>query len=205
MAFLAVSSLADLGLWRLALESVVVSVFLWRFSRGILRELRVRAPVYTLLLGAAVFLIWIAPDTLVPGYRAHWLFENPITGKAASSLSDSVLSSPLGLGLRSFRAIVLVPIAEELFWRGWLMRWIIDADFRMIELGAFSARAFWITALLFASEHGSYWDVGLAAGILYNWWMVREKSLGDCILAHAVTNAALSALVMAFGKWQYWM
>ena len=91
--------------------------------------------------------------------------------------------------LRTLRAAVFVPIAEELFWRGWLMRWIISQDFTKVPLGAWSARAFWIVAVLFAVEHGALWDVGLAAGILYNWWMLRTKSLGDVILAHGVTNA----------------
>ncbi len=60
-------------------------------------------------------------------------------------------------------------------------------------------------ALAFASEHGPYWDVGLLAGILYNWWMLRTKSLGDLICAHAVTNACLSLFVITAGKWEYWL
>jgi len=109
------------------------------------------------------------------------------------------------LALRAARAVILVPIIEELFWRAFLMRWLVRSDFEKAPLGAYTARAFWITALLFATEHGSYWDVGLVAGIAYNWWMVRSKSLGDCILAHAVTNTALSVWVIASGKWEYWM
>ena len=68
------------------------------------------------------------------------------------------------LALRLFRAVVIVPVVEELFWRAWLMRWLIDADFEKVPLGAYAPRAFWIVALLFASEHGPYWDVGLACG-----------------------------------------
>ena len=41
------------------------------------------------------------------------------------------------------------------------------------------------------------------AGVIYNVWMVRTKSPGDCILAHAITNACLSAYVIAGGHWQY--
>ena len=84
------------------------------------------------------------------------------------------------------------------------MRWLIAPDFRRVPMGACTAASFWIVALLFASEHGSFWDVGLAAGIVYNWWMVRTRSLGDLILAHAVTNGCLSLYVVAAGKWQYW-
>jgi CAAX prenyl protease-like protein len=72
-----------------------------------------------------------------------------------------------------------VPIVEELFWRGWLPRWIDNAeDFRKVPLGSFSRLAFWLTAILFASEHGAMWDVGLAAGVVYNWWMQKTRSPG---------------------------
>jgi CAAX prenyl protease-like protein len=132
------------------------------------------------------------------------LFTNSITGSVISSLPESSRSNAAVLILRTVRAAVFVPIAEELFWRGWLMRWIISPDVQAVPLGAWSARAFWIVAVLFAAEHGPLWDVGLVAGVLYNWWMVRTKSLGDVILAHGITNACLSAYVVLAGRWEYW-
>jgi hypothetical protein len=85
------------------------------------------------------------------------------------------------------------------------MRWLISPEFEKIPLGTWSASAFWIVALLFASEHGPYWDVGLACGVIYNWWMVRTHSLGDLVLAHSISNACLSAYVVWTGKWEYWL
>lgn len=162
-------------------------------------------PLASVGLGIAVFLIWIGPDVLF-GYRHSWLFENDLTGKAASRLSLTLEHSPLFLTIRMVTSAALVPILEELFWRGWLMRWLIDSrDFRKVPLGAYQPLAFWVVAALFASEHGPYWEVGLLAGIAYNWWLVRTKNLADCILAHAVTNAALGIYVMAAGQWQYWL
>ena len=101
--------------------------------------------------------------------------------------------------------MVTVPILEELFWRGWLLRWMIHQEFTKVQIGAYTASAFWTVALLFASEHGPYWEVGLAAGLIYNWWLIRTKNLADCIVAHAVTNGALSAYVLLTGNWQYWL
>jgi CAAX prenyl protease-like protein len=98
-----------------------------------------------------------------------------------------------------------VPVIEELFWRGWLMRWLVRSDFERVPLGAYVPRAFWVTAVLFGLEHGPYWDVGLAAGVAYNWWMVRTKSLADCVLAHGVTNGCLAGYVLAGGDWSYWL
>ena len=60
-------------------------------------------------------------------------------------------------------------------------------------------------AILFAIEHGPYWDVGLIAGVAYNCWCMRTRSLADCMLAHAVTNALLAGYVLLFGQWQYWL
>jgi CAAX prenyl protease-like protein len=185
------------------LRVTVMSAVLWFIARPVI-DLRVRHLWATLAIGALVFVVWIAPDVLFKGYRHFWLFENAVTGKASTSFSSTDLSWPV-LTLRMIRAVVIVPIVEELFWRAWLMRWIIDVDFQKIPLGKYTAQSFWIVAALFASEHGPYWDVGLAAGIVYNWWMVRARSLGDLILTHAVTNFILGAYVIAFGKWEYWL
>lgn len=84
------------------------------------------------------------------------------------------------------------------------MRWLINTDFRTVPLGTYSPFAFWMIAILFASEHGPYWDVGLVTGVIYNLWMIRSKSLADCILMHAVTNGLLSAYVIFASQWQYW-
>jgi len=186
------------------LRVTVMAAVLWFVARPVI-DLRVQHVAATLAIGIGVFALWIAPDVLIPGYRHFWLFENAVTGKAATSLSSSAVMSPPVLVLRMVRSVIIVPIVEELFWRAWLMRWIIDNDFEKVPLGKYAPAAFWMVAILFASEHGPYWDVGLATGVIYNWWMVRTKSLGDLILAHAVTNFALGAYVIAAGKWEYWL
>jgi CAAX prenyl protease-like protein len=185
------------------LRVVVLAGVMWFFSRDVI-DLRSSRRLETVLLGIAVFVIWIAPDVVFPGYRQHWLFQNSIFGHVSAKVPEEILTSPVVLWTRIIRAVVLVPILEELFWRAWLMRWIISPRFEQIQLGAYNPSSFWIVAVLFASEHGSYWDVGLIAGIAYNWWMIRTKSLGDCILAHAVTNACLCGYVVATHHWEYW-
>jgi uncharacterized protein len=182
----------------------VVGAVLLAVSRQAM-DFRLESPGITVSFGVGVFLVWILPDVLFPGYRQHWLFSNSITGKVGSSIPYADLASPWILGLRTMRAFVLVPIVEELFWRGWLLRWLVKPEFERVAFGTYTRQAFWITAALFASEHGPYWDVGLAAGAAYNYWAMRTKRLGDCILAHGVTNLCLSAYTIATGKWEYWM
>ncbi|PWU02804.1 MAG: CAAX prenyl protease-related protein [Terriglobia bacterium] len=182
---------------------IVVAGVLLFLSRPYV-QLRPSYTIASIAIGIGVFVIWIAPDLLFD-YRHHWLFDNPVIGSAQSSLAPALREDKFFLLFRVLSSVVLVPVLEELFWRGWLMRWLINTDFRKVLPGTYQARAFWLVALLFAVEHGPYWEVGLLAGILYNWWIVRTKNLGDCILAHAVTNAILAVYVLSRAQWQYWL
>lgn len=170
------------------------------------RELSLRPiqPTISLIIGVLVFALWIGPDLIIPGYRNHPLFSNSIMGHLHSSIQPADLKSSWVLSWRTARAVLIVPIVEELFWRAWLMRWLIRPEFKTVALGTYSAFSFWLTAALFGSEHGPYWDVGLLTGIVYNFWMIRTKSIADCILMHAVTNLALSLYVIYTSQWQYW-
>ncbi len=193
-----------LGEWDYPFRVSVLALVLWVFSRDVI-DLRVRYPLATILVGVAVFAIWVAPDLLIPGYRSHWLFQNPVTGSLQSSIPSPLRDSALVLFFRTIRATLIVPIIEELFWRAWLLRWLVSPNFEDVALGTYTRQSMWVSALLFASEHGPYWEVGLLAGLAYNFLMVRTRSLGDCILAHAITNGVLSLFVIVTGRWEYWL
>lgn len=185
-------------------RAIITLAALLLFSRRVI-PWRPSLAVGSVLLGGVVFAVWIGPDLLWPNYRHQWWFQNALTGTAQSSVPLELKSNLVLVMSRVFASVVLVPILEELFWRGWLLRWLISVEFRKIPIGASTPAAFWIVAVLFASEHGSYWDVGLIAGILYNWWVTRTRNLADCILAHAVTNACLAMYVLSRDQWQYWL
>jgi len=190
--------------WEYPIRSLVVSLLVWVVSRRVISS-RPACPLRSAIVGLIVFAIWIGPDIIWPGYRAHWIFQNALTGTTTTSLPAEALSSPVFLAFRVLGSAILVPVIEELFWRGWLMRYLISADFEKIPLGAYSREAFWITALLFASEHGPYWDVGVLAGLAYGAWMLRTRNLADCMIAHGVTNACLATYVIVFNRPEYWL
>ena len=48
------------------------------------------------------------------------------------------------------------------------------------------------------------WLAGLICGALYNWLLYRTRSVFACVVAHAVSNAALAAWVLARGDWKFW-
>jgi len=189
---LGVPQRVELLVWLLAVGGALLV-----FSRHVI-DLSVGNIAGSIAVGVAVFALWIAPDLLFPGYR------DALYGMHGHAFPEQARTDPVALALRAARAVILVPIVEELFWRAWLPRWLIRRDFRSVPLGTYTPFAFAATALLFAVEHGQFWDVGLLAGVIYNAWMWRTKRLGDCILAHAVTNGCLSGYVVTCGRWQYW-
>ena len=191
--------------WFYPLRLLLVCALLLTISRPYW-SFRWSSPWASVAVGAGVFLIWVGPDVLFgTAYRHSWVFENWITGSARSSLPPGLQISLGFILIRSLGSMVVVPILEELFWRAWLMRWLINKDFQKVPLGEYVPSAFWLVAVLFASEHGPYWEVGLAAGVIYNWWLVRTRNLANCILAHAVTNGLLAIYVVAARQWQYWL
>ena len=202
MALLGIQQLVSVPAW---LRFAVSIAAILAVSRPALRGAP-STPLVSTAVGLAVFMLWIAPDVIAPSWRQSVLFNNSLMGHAGAHTPAALQHDPLFLVFRIAVSVAAVPVIEELFWRGWLMRWLIEPNhFERVPLGAYSPAAFWLVAALFASEHGSFWDVGLVAGIVYNLWIIRTRNLWDCIIAHAVTNGALAVWVVAGGHWQYWL
>ncbi len=107
-------------------------------------------PLLSILVGLAVFVVWIGPDLISPNYHHFILFNNGIVGHPAGNTPPASKNDPVFLFFRIAISVIAVPILEELFWRGWLMRWLIDSnDFTRVPLGAYTPLAFWLVAVLF--------------------------------------------------------
>ena len=106
-------------------------------------------------------------------------------------------------GVRFTGAVLLAPLAEELFWRSFLIRVLEKRDFLSVPLGRAHWPSFAITAVLFALEHHLV-AAGCMAGVLYTLTLYRTKSLAQRVLAHAATNACLGVWVLVTGAWRFW-
>jgi CAAX prenyl protease-like protein len=107
------------------------------------------------------------------------------------------------MAVRLLGIAVLVPVAEELFWRGFLLRWIIAPDWQAVKLGRYSFKSFFWVTLLFTLAHPEW----LAAAIycmLMNLLIYWKKDLWNCIVAHGVSNLCLAIYVLATGTWKLW-
>jgi CAAX prenyl protease-like protein len=111
----------------------------------------------------------------------------------------------LNLIPRLFRLIVVVPLVEEIFWRGWLARYLVNRDFTKTQVGTFTPLAFWGTSIGFMLEHSpADWPAAFVTGILFNVVAIKTGSLAACVVAHAVANLLLAAYVLQSHQWGYW-
>jgi CAAX prenyl protease-like protein len=108
------------------------------------------------------------------------------------------------IGCRAAAAIITVPIAEELAYRGFLMRRIGRAEFDSVALQRVRWPAIAISAVVFGFMHGSLWFPGIVAGVAYGAIAVRTGKLGESVAAHATTNTLVAIQVLLFDQWQLW-
>jgi len=107
------------------------------------------------------------------------------------------------VAIRMAGIALVVPVMEELFWRGFLMRWLMKENFTSIPLGTYHPASFWVTTALFAAVHGAEWPLAVIVGILYGAWFVRTKTLGDVMISHGVTNLLLAFYCLFSGDWHF--
>ncbi len=144
--------------------------------------------------GVLVSGVWIV--------AAHWLVgpaEMPATLGAMSPATRG-----FWIATRVAAAAITVPIAEELAFRGFLLRRFTSADFTAIKLQAVTPVALLLSSVLFGITHGSFWAPGILAGLVYGALARYTGRIGDAVIAHATTNALLAIAVLWFGQWQLW-
>jgi exosortase E/protease (VPEID-CTERM system) len=145
--------------------------------------------------GVVMFAIWIGIDRFLAA--APEAMPAELTAAAAPARL-------LWLAARVFAAVVTVPLAEELAFRGFLYRRVISADFETVSLGTFSWVALGLSSLAFGLLHGDRWFAGAVAGVVYGAVMVRRGRIGNAVVAHGTTNALVAVDVIAYRHWHLW-
>lgn len=126
--------------------------------------------------------------------------------------------------LRTISAGFIVPVFEEIFIRGYILRLAFQWDIERkketkqplqvvldeksvndVKPGSWSWVALFISTLAFASGHHHYeWLASIAFSIIISCLWIIRKDLISCIVAHSVTNIALAFYVFTTGKWYFW-
>jgi CAAX prenyl protease-like protein len=191
-------------LWIYPLQTVICGAALFRWRKHYPLGINGRAAVFGALVGVVVLFLWISPQAIFGrAPRTEGGFDPTRLLAADVPHRESLYGAVLLM--RFIRLAVVVPILEEIFWRGFLLRYLVREDFTAVPFGTFTRLSFGAVALGFMLEHNPPdYPAALAAGVLYNLVAVRAKNLSACILAHALTNLLLGFYVMRTGQWGFW-
>jgi CAAX prenyl protease-like protein len=183
--------------WIYPLQTIVCGGLLIWFRREYDFE-RLRNIAFTIFVAVLVFVLWVSPQQFL-GFPARNAGFNPDL-----FAHHSLLYWPT-VGFRFLRLVIVVPVIEEVFWRGFLLRFLIDEDFERVRFGTFSWVSFVVVSLAFGFSHSADdWIAACLTGAIYNGVAYRTKSLWSCVLAHAVTNLLLGIWIMTTKQWGFW-
>ena len=206
--------------WIYPLQSILCLVLLFLFRKNYTLKWNVSAIGFGSLMGVVGIAFWILPTHLhmVLGYEGEqegvlkWFGVMPrYDGFNPQDLADKFDGSPAvywaTLLLRFFRAVVIVSLVEEIFWRGFLMRFLLDPDrdYWKVPFG----KPAWISysvvtgAFILIHQPVDYLGAFIFASIMY-WVAVRTKSLMACVVMHGVANLVMGVYAIHYGKYGLW-
>ncbi len=169
------------------------------------------------LLGAVGIVLWCLPafawqklfasGHTIPGWY-EWLgIAERKDGFDPSFFQSEPFWYAAAMAMRFIRLVAIVPLVEEIFWRGFLMRYLVadGDDFRKVPFGTHTWLSFGIvTAGVVIAHHPVDYLGALLWGCLVYFVAVRTKSLAACVLMHAVANLLLGMYVVSTKQWGFW-
>lgn len=141
--------------------------------------------------------MWLGLDLLLGAHSSG-------AGASLALVSASQPVKASWIAIRVVAAVVTVPIAEELAFRGFLLRRIISPAFLTAEPQSVTLFAVLISSVAFGVLHQGRWLAGAIAGVLYACAFLRCGRIGDAVAAHATTNALIAVYVVLWSKWSMW-
>ncbi len=192
-----VFALAEPQYWVYPLQSILCAaalIYYWKdYEFGSQKALLLAGGV-----GVVIFLLWIAPEAFL-GFPDRMDGFDPTVFEASPGLFWSTVVA------RFFRLVIIVPLVEEIFWRGFLQRYLIQENFTRIPFGKYTHLSFWGVAIAFALVHvPADYVAAILTGAAFGWIAIKTKSLLACVVAHAITNLLLGFYIMKTGQWGYW-
>ncbi|MEN8166758.1 MAG: exosortase E/protease, VPEID-CTERM system [Pseudomonadota bacterium] len=176
------------------LQVIVTAAAIWHFRRGYSR-LGWEWSWQAVAMGIAVFGVWII---LEPA-------SDPTRNPVAAGLAElPYWAAGIWIFFRVIGSVIAVPLAEELAFRGYLIRKLIARDFENIPLNRFTWFSFLLSSVLFGLLHDGRWIAGIITGMLFALALYRRGQLGDAVVAHVTANALIAAYVLVYAKWGLW-
>jgi exosortase E/protease (VPEID-CTERM system) len=180
------------GRWSV-LPALAGAMALWHFRRAF-TTLAWRFSWRGVAVGLGVSVLWLlAARWLRPTDAKHW-----IPGVVAQPWSTLWL---LALILGS---VVIDPVAEELAYRGYLLRRLVARDFTAVRFEAVGLWPLLVSAAVFGAMQGALWPPAVVAALSYGILVTRTGRIGEAVSAHVTANGLIAAAALCGDHLQPW-
>jgi CAAX prenyl protease-like protein len=192
--------------------TLAVLAWHWRFIRF---DWSLKWSAAGVVFGVVGIGFWLLPSWLyqhwgLTGNPGGWL-EALGVRERTDGFNPGIFENPAAywssLVMRFVRAAVVVALVEEIFWRGFLMRFVNDweGDYWRQPFGRATWRSYAIVTGLFVLAHGpADWAGGVVYGSLTYLLCVWSRNLGACVVMHAVANFTMGVYIMKTGSYGLW-
>lgn len=191
--------------------AVALATSLWAtpgFDR--LYVLRAAAAVAVLLLvrrslPAPSFSFSWAPVLAGAAVGAAWILSSTRSGTAPPEALAALGGAERAawIAARLLGSCLVLPVVEELAFRGFLLPWLVDPQVESVSPRAWTLPAVLLSSLAFGAVH-EQWLLGTLGGVAFAAVRLRRGRLGDAMAAHAAANAAIGAAVLFGERWALW-
>ncbi len=117
-------------------------------------------------------------------------------------LAQSPIWAKVFLAIRFMGLAIVVPVIEEFFLRGFMMRYVISERWWEVSFGKVNQTALIIGTAVPMLMHPGELLAAMVWFSMVTWLMLRTRNIWDCVVAHATTNFLLGVYVVATGEWQ---
>ncbi|MEZ6137791.1 MAG: CAAX prenyl protease-related protein [Pirellulaceae bacterium] len=184
---------------------IVAGVSIWqlRGKQVIQPHPRVGLGILFGLVGIALW-IWLSAiqESFITNLPAWLQPEARVGYNPFEELGNSTAAWTF-IAIRTLGIAAIVPIAEELFWRGFLLRWTIDPEWEKVPLGEYTFSSCMMVTVMFTAAHPE-WLAAACYCLLINGLMYWKRDLWLCIVAHAVSNFTLVCYILVMQAWWLW-
>ncbi len=172
---------------------VITGAVLWSF-RARYAELWQKPSALAWVVGAAVGVLWL----VLP---LSGVTNEPVAAPGDESWSS--LQYVSWVGFRVVGAVLVIPLCEELAFRGYLTRFLSNREFWLVPYQSLTALGVLGSSLAFGLVHDR-WLLASVTGVVYAILLRYSGRLMDAVVAHAASNLVIAIWVLATSNWQHW-
>ncbi len=190
--------------WRVSSLSIavgVVGVVLWVVLCQLQLEVKIAGPVDR-YLGSLLPAEYVDDEVPSVGLLALLGAGERSAYNPLEQLRETPMWAYLFLGIRFIGLALIVPVVEEFFLRGFLMRYVVHGNWWQVPFGAVTRTAIILGTAVPMMMHPAELLAALVWFSMITWLMIRTRNIWDCVAAHAVTNFLLGVYVVTSGEWQ---